>query len=450
VATFPLSVVDAGVVRTDGPPSAHPRHAIAPACSGHLRAAATRRQDPMDGAPVNTTTVERSSTSKRRLAVAIAAATGLAIGTLPLTSPAAATPVESSCNTQAGGTGISGFTSHAQLGSQLERIERSSQGRVEVDVAGYTNQGREIWSARVGEGDRVVLIQSEIHGNEKHGTEALLRVLSTLGNNSPRSAEIREAITLVAIPKLNADGSELDQRRNDMTWDDVVASFPQLEDAQEAWNYSSRQGGFDVNRDFNPDLDYVPSAADFPGNSASTGWYITPAAQTVRDVYAGLEEEFGLVEVFVDLHGQGPCYVGEGVEDEYSPLSISGRFIADPSEFGDWPNFDYDASRRANLAVYDALQGNGQSSFGNVTLYPQNTNLPGTALGSFALRGSATVLFETSSQTQSLGHKRAGMFIRQVEVGVMGIIDGLTDGTYDELDPERYDEIPERRFGPRD
>jgi hypothetical protein len=398
---------------------------------------------------VNTTTVERSSTSKRRLAVALAAATGLALGTLPLTSPAEATPVESSCNTRTGGTGVSGFTSHAQLGSQLERIERTSQGRVEVEVAGTTNQGREIWSARVGEGDRVVLIQSEIHGNEKHGTDALLRVLSTLGNNSQRSAEIREAVTVVAIPMLNADGSELDQRQNDMTWDDVVASFPQLDGATRAWNFNTRAGGFDVNRDFHPDLDFVPTAADFPGNSASTGWYITPEARTVRDVYAGLEDEFGLVEVFVDLHGQGPCYVGEGAEDQYSPLSISGRFIADPAQFGDWPNFDYDASRRANLAVYDALQGNGDSSFGNVTLYPQNINLPGTALGSFALRGSATVLFETSSQTQALGHKRAGMFVRQVEVGVMGIVDAITDGTYEELDPERYDTIPERRNGPR-
>jgi hypothetical protein len=41
------------------------------------------------------------------------------------------------------------------------------------------------------------------------------------------------------------------------------------------------------------------------------------------------------------------------------------------------------------------------------------------------------------------------MFVRQVEVGMMGIIDAITDGSYDELDPERYDAIPERRNGPR-
>ena len=57
-----------------------------------------------------------------------------------------------------------------------------------------------------------------------------------------------------------------------------------------AWNYSTRVGGFDVNRDFNPDLDYVPQPGDFPGNSADTGWYITPEAQTVRDVFRLVSE----------------------------------------------------------------------------------------------------------------------------------------------------------------
>lgn len=398
---------------------------------------------------MNSTTVERPSTRTARRVVLSGLAAALTLTVLPSGTPAAdAFPVESSCNTQTGGTGQAGFISHDEVRRTLERLDRRET--LDVEVAGATNQGREIWTARVGEGEQVVLIQSQIHGNEMHGTRALLDVLTTVSGNSPRAQEIRENVTLVAIPMLNADGGEIAQRQNVMSWDDVVATFPQLEDADRAWNFNPRAGGFDVNRDFNPDLDYVPTAADFPGTSAATGWYITPEARAVRDVYAGLEDEFGLVDVFVDLHGQGPCYVGDTMPDDYSPLSISARFIADPAEHGDWPNFDYDASRRANVAVYDALQGNGDSPFGKVTLYPQGINLPGTALGSFALRGSATVLFETSSQNQSMGHKRAGMLIEQVERGVMGIIDALTDGTFDDIDPDRYETIPERRFGPRD
>lgn len=83
-----------------------------------------------------------------------------------------------------------------------------------------------------------------------------------------------------------------------------------------------------------------------------------------------------------------------------------------------------------------------------MTLYPQATNLPGTALGAFALRGSAVILFETGGQTQQLGPKRIGMLSKQVEVGLGGIFDGLTDGTLDAIDPERYFDIPERIGSP--
>ncbi|WP_199523684.1 M14 family zinc carboxypeptidase [Micromonospora craterilacus] len=366
---------------------------------------------------------------------------------MALTGPAAANPLESHCGNETGNKSIEGFISHEDLRKSLKSIEQSSNGTVSVNVAGYSNQGREIWTARVGEGDTVVLIQSQIHGNEMHGTAALLDALRTLGNNSQRSREIRKAVTIVAVPKLNPDGGELDTRQNARTWSDVVADFPQLAGARTAWNYNTRTGGFDVNRDFNPNLDYVPQSADFPGNSASVGWYITPEAQTARDVYRSLEQEFGTVDVFADLHNQAACYTGVGMDD-FTTLSISGRFITNPAQHGNWPKFDYDQSRRVNVAVYDALQS-GNSPQSKVTLYPQNTNLPGTALGSFALRGSATILFETRGQTQSWGQKQHGMLTKQVENGLFGIINSITDGTLDNIDPERYELIPERMNVPR-
>jgi hypothetical protein len=395
--------------------------------------------------------VHRSPTTSRSRARRRLAATAAAIVALPALAAISATPVlanplNSHCGTEPGGGPNSAFISHAELGAALAQIERTSGGKVDVNVAGYSNKGREIWTARVGHGDTVVFIQSQIHGNEMHGTAAVLDLLKTLGNNSQRSRAIREAVTVVALPKLNADGSELDQRQNDYTWDEAVANFPQLAGARPAWNFNSRIGGFDVNRDFNPNLDYVPQASDFPGNSASVGWYITPEAQVSRDVYRALEQEFGTVDIFVDLHNQGPCYTGEGMDD-YTTLSISGRFIADPAQHGHWPKFNYDASRRVNVAVYDALQ-RGNSPQSKITLYPQNTNLPGTALGSYALRGSATILFETRGMTHTLGQKENGMLTKQVVDGMTAILDAVTDGTLDDIDPERYELIPERRNVP--
>ncbi|KEZ50497.1 M14 family zinc carboxypeptidase [Metabacillus indicus] len=353
-----------------------------------------------------------------------------------------------------------GFISYAELQKKLRQLEQTSGGKISVDVAGSTNQGREIYTARVGTGDKVLLVQSEIHGNEKTGTVALLNILQKIGSsNSEAAKKIREEMTIVAIPMMNADASELDRRGNDMSWSEVTEQYPQLSSATPSWNYYTRvlQGddyaanpGFDVNRDFHPDLDYVANAADFPGASNKPGWYITPEAQTVRDVYKDLMAEFGKVDVFMDMHHQGFPYVGD--TGEIATMSISAQFVPDPAtpegdKYAQYANgYDYDFSRQLNVAVYDALQAKGDSVFTNISLYQQDLDLPGTALGSFALNGSGTVLFEVKGQTQNFGQKQKGMLVKTVETGLMGVINGVTDGTVYSLDPEKYEEIPESTY----
>lgn len=262
---------------------------------------------------------------------------------------------------------------------------------------------------------------------------------------------------MVAVPKMNPDGSELDRRGNDRSWSDVVADFPQLEGAPPSWNHYtgelqgddySQRPGFDVNRDFNPDLDYVPDAADLPGDSASPGWFVQPESQAVRDAYAALAEEKGGVDAYIDLHHQGPCYQDENGEFQVD-LSLSGNLLPEQgspewerkySEYDDV--YDNDFSRRLNLAAYDALQSYGASNFGNVTLYPQEQDLPGTALASFAPNGSGTVLFEVRGQTQSWGSKQRGRLVTTVERGLTAVVEGVADGSARNPDPERYDAIP--------
>ena len=94
------------------------------------------------------------------------------------------------------------------------------------------------------------------------------------------------------------------------------------------------------------------------------------------------------------------------------------------------------------MAALDALQARGNSPFGNISLYDQEVDLPGTALGSFALNGSGTVLFEVRGQTQSWGAKKKGQLVKAVENGLMGIVTSVADDSVDELDPTRYDDIP--------
>lgn len=84
----------------------------------------------------------------------------------------------------------------------------------------------------------------------------------------------------------------------------------------------------------------------------------------------------------------------------------------------------------------------GNSPFGNISLYPQDLDLPGTALGSFALNGSGSVIFEITGQTQNFGQKKMGQLTKAVETGLYGILNSLaTDEVY-ELNVEDYDDIP--------
>lgn len=379
---------------------------------------------------------------------AIALSASLVTPTFAAGQPSPATPEQQVLS-------VEGFTNHAQLGKKLQQLVKSSQGKVAVEVAGYSNQGREIWKATVGTGDKVILINSEIHGNEPVGTESLLSLLEFLGGSSPEAKKIRDEVTVVALPKMNPDAAELSRRGNVMSWQEVVEDFPQLASVSAPWNYYTyknsffdyeSQPGFDVNRDFNPNLNYVPKPEDFPGSSSTAGWYITPESQTVRDVYKSLVEEYGEVEVFVDLHHQAPYYEVDGTDDLVT-FSISGQFVPDPrteagskyAEYAD--NYNYDLSRQLNVAVYNALQI-GNSPFKNITLYPQALDLPGTALGTFALNGSGTVLFEIRGQTHSFGQKKKGQLVKAVERGLLGIIAGVTDGSVYEIDPDVYDTIP--------
>ncbi|SER70318.1 M14 family zinc carboxypeptidase [Psychrobacillus sp. OK032] len=351
---------------------------------------------------------------------------------------------------------ISGFISHSELEKSLKQIEKSSNGVVQVEVAGQSHKGLDIYTAKVGTGDKVILIQSEIHGNEKTGTVAILNLLKSLSTNSKEAKKIREEVTIVFMPMMNPDASEGDKRRNSMKWDEVVKDFPQLASAKPSWNYLDRgisqsynygeNPGFDVNRDFNPDLNYVPTAQDFPGASNMPGWFITPESQTSRDVYKALKAEYGNVDVFVDLHHQGMYYV-DGTSDEVT-LSLSAQFVPDPNtpkgakyaKYAD--NYNYDFSRQLNVAAYKELQSYGNSKFTNISLYSQGLDLPGTALGSYALNGSGTVLFEVRGQTQMMGQKEKGQLVKSVERGLEAIIKGVADGSVETLNPEDYEKIP--------
>src|SRR5699024_10217842 len=112
------------------------------------------------------------------------------------------------------------------------------------------------------------------------GTEAILQLLERLSsNNDSLYQNIYENVTVVAVPKFNPDGSELVQRTNSLTWDEVVKSNTDLKDAEAPPYYRSDEKGFDINRDFNPNFDYELKAEDLPGTGSDPGFFLTNEAK---------------------------------------------------------------------------------------------------------------------------------------------------------------------------
>lgn len=163
---------------------------------------------------------------------------------------------------------------------------------------------------------------------------------------------------------VNPDGGELNRRINVRSWDATVAEFPQLAGAPRAWYHSLTgdgidQPGYDLNRDFNPDLDYTPRAADLPGKQTDAGFFLSPESRAIRDTYKAMRDEKGAVDAYIDLHHMGPCErITGGAQDgklvtvtlDYPPLGVN-----DGAKYKkDWPKLDQDKSRRYAVTVRTA------------------------------------------------------------------------------------------------
>ncbi|MFB4159706.1 M14 family zinc carboxypeptidase [Geomicrobium sp. JSM 1781026] len=334
------------------------------------------------------------------------------------------------------------WTNYEEMVEELFRIEEMSEGLLELDVIGESHQGRDIYATRMGDGDQVLLIDSEIHGNEKSGTEAIIDMLDELA--AGERDHILEEVTIVTVPKLNPDGSELVKRQNDISWEEVLEYHPHLEGAEPAWYHNESRNGFDINRDFHPDLDFEAEADDLPGTSAHYGFYLTNEARALANLYQELQEEFGIVESYVNLHHMGTPQL-EGTDQDVS-IALSHPPLGpdnNPKYAEDYPEWDQDKSRRYNLAAAEGIHAHAEdgheAGLARYT-YPSTFDLSGIALGAFGLNGSGAVLFEMAGQQPQVPYDQE--LIDKVTAGLWGIAESMTDGSVHELDGDAFYDIP--------
>jgi hypothetical protein len=104
----------------------------------------------------------------------------------------------------------------SEVATELQRLADRHPGEIEVQEIGRSVQDRPIFMATLGHGKRTVLLWSQMHGDEPSATPALLDIADFLLSRSaePQAAAILDDLTLLMIPMLNPDGSEIYQRRN--------------------------------------------------------------------------------------------------------------------------------------------------------------------------------------------------------------------------------------------
>lgn len=82
-----------------------------------------------------------------------------------------------------------------------------------LEELGLSVENRPVQALRFGRGSFKVLCWSQMHGNESTTTKALLNYFLAL-ESDPKTKELFESLTILAIPMLNPDGSERFTREN--------------------------------------------------------------------------------------------------------------------------------------------------------------------------------------------------------------------------------------------
>ncbi|AGE21013.1 MULTISPECIES: M14 family zinc carboxypeptidase [Geobacillus] len=413
--------------------------------------------------------------------------TALAL-TLGLSSPVFADPqsrpngpyVEDSQNIS-----LSSFMSNEELAATLQKLEAASQGKMKVEIAGYSNwapdgyktaedKGYPLYLVKFGDADpnkKRIFITAQIHGNEQIGAEAAIDIMRKLSSNDQEVQNILKKVSIWIMPRINPEGADntyegkwYPTRYTHQTWEpeklglseDTAAPWYYRADGSErAQNNDGRVyygiPGYDQNRDYNPNLnfrieDYHPSdVAAFlnnkeTNNSLYGGFYVTAEARTVTSVFQQFKPD-----VYIDLHHRGFNTVSDD-DNRSVPVQLAA-VVADPYTdpfTGKHYEVDEDVltlSKQVNALAAQSLQ-RGQSHFGAVQKYP-DVNLPGTALGAFALNDTAIMLIEIKGQSQTLGQKQSGMLRQTVTTPLYEVFKAMADGSIHDIDPALYDAIPE-------
>lgn len=409
---------------------------------------------------------------KKRLPI-LAASLGLALMTSQATFASPQSTPNGPYVEKEQNVSLSSVMTNEELQKKLQKLEKSSQGKMQLDIAGHSNEGEPLYVAKYGDNDpdkKRVFLYTQIHGNEVLGTEAALEMMQKFNSGGKEMNEMLDEVSVWIMPRINPDGTMTDYegdwnpvRYNHQTWNPEELGLPS--DTEAPWYYNegterdqANDGridygipGYDLNRDFSPNFNFDINEVDkekladvlndeSTNNSHSTGFVVSPEAEAITNVV----QEFN-PDVAIDVHHRGFNVLSE--EDNRSvSISVLGMFTTKPyvDPFtGNKYEVEEDVeklSKQITVVGYQSLQ-RGFSSYGAIQQYPQ-VNYPGSGLGAIQLNGTATMLIEVKGQTQTLGQKQNGMLKQTVKKPIYDILNKIADDSIENVNANLYDEIP--------
>jgi hypothetical protein len=269
----------------------------------------------------------------------------------------------------------------AHLQAALEALGREHPGLFAVADEGRSGEGRKLAVLSLGSGPAVVLLWSQMHGDEPTATSALLDVVSFLGKNreSPAVRSLLSRLTILLLPMLNPDGAERTTRRN----------------AQ----------GIDLNRD----------ALRLQ----------TPEGRYLKKVRDRFQPAVGF-----NLHNQSPLTLAGRNGGQVALAFLSVAFDEALTE-----NDGRRTTKRLAVFLRDDL---APWAAGKIARY--DSDYTARAFGDAMTRwGTATLLIETGGWN---GPDEAETLVRLNFVALLRSLQALADGSLAAVDPAAYETIP--------
>jgi len=325
---------------------------------------------------------------------------------------------------------LESYYSYEELVKALKQLEHNSQGEVRLEVIGQSNLGRDIYMASVGHGEDNVVIVTQQHGDEPHGTQAVIDLIKTLSSSgSPEFVQIRDTLTVNIVPRLNPDGCELWQRENVDPLAPNPRNYPGWEGIRlnnEKYGMYSRTGvGWDLNRFHFIDWTTSPMWEWF-------AWPENPGTESaiLAQVMANMEPT---PIWFIDVHNQSSTVDPEGtlVYFALDTAHMTNDWVTDLT----YPLVQ--ESAKMLVVMWDRAHEWGLVG---VTRYGAPSAYAGRSRNQYMqVLGVPGMLIEM----RGMGQKGAGRVTMICRESLLAVIKATADGSLYEVDWTRIAEIPQ-------